>query len=31
MQKKKLIYNLQEQFKFKTKNLIAYLNNLIFP
>jgi hypothetical protein len=31
MQEKQLIYNLQEQFKFKSKNLITYLNSLIFP
>ena len=28
--KKQLIYNLQEQFKFKSKNLITNLNSLIF-
>ena len=29
-EKKKLIYNLQEQFKLKFENLITYLNSLIF-
>jgi hypothetical protein len=30
MQEKQLIHNLQEQFKVKSKNLITYLNSLIF-
>ena len=30
MQEKQLIYNLQEQFKSKSKNLITYLDSLIF-